>query len=68
MRHYPAARADSDEVADTRTRSAKCVPTVAHGKGALWGAFAALLEEVFVSVSGICRDVTDNFRNSSIDA
>ena len=65
-RRYPAARADSDEVAVTRTRSAKCVPTE-NGKRGRWGrAFAALLEEACESVSGICRDVTENLRNSSI--
>ena len=64
-RRYPAARADSDEVAVTRTRSAKCVPTE-NGKRGRWGSVCRALGRSFVRVSGICRDVTENLRNSSI--
>ena len=64
-RHYPAARADSDEVADTRTRNAKCVPM--EKRPFALGSFCRAFGRSFVSVSGICRDVTENFRNSSID-
>ena len=49
VRHFPAARADSDDTNQRRGRRhhAHTKREVrAHGKEAVWGAFAALLEEV----------------------